>query len=673
MTQFEDTPRSTESWLTSRPQTADLSRYLGMVRSHWLMLVAFIAAGLVAAFAYVTTAHKTYQAEADLLVTPVAADDPNLIGLPLVRETADPTADVLTVAKLVDSPSVASLVAKQIGGRPNALLGHITATPVTQSEIIAVDATASTPAQATRLADAFAQNTVQARTNAMHAQLATLIPTLKASARSLKGSEAAGVVSQLAVLETLKASPDPTVRVSSTATPPSSPASPNKKLSLAAGGFAGLIIGLLVVLAANALDPKLRDEDQLREIYDLPMLARIPKQRSGKAPLTPSELTPPVSEAFRTLRAGFTVRQTNTRRGKTKRGSAILVTGDAAADGKSTTALNLAMSLVAAGKQVILIESDLRRPSIGQALRVSAPRGLAEVLLGKAELVEALVWIRAHGPLLELLLATTADLREIDRISPESARQLVRTARTMCDFVVIDSPPMTEVTDALAFAKEADDVLLVARVGNSHLRKMSDLGELLTREGIVPTGVVLVGVSDRGGYYYYRGANEQRVFAGLLRRRSPEPRTLPVEPHLSGEGSKRSRTNGTNGAKAANGKAADPAVVASSAEVEHTAAANGVQEHTAATNGVQEEPTTGNGVQQDSATSNGAEQEPTTTNRVRKSGSAQKASPSAKRGVSAASATKKDQSPANSEPEEQTAAVVEPIEGGAKPGEADPE
>jgi capsular exopolysaccharide synthesis family protein len=575
MSQSNKTPSGpADSWLAARPQKADLSRYLDLMRAHWLLLVAFLAAGLVAAFGYVSVAHKTYQAEADLLVTPVAADDPNLIGLPLVRETADPTADVLTVAKLVDSPEVASLVAKHIGGDPNALLGHITATPVTQSEIIAVDATASSPAEATRLANQFARQTVQARTNAMHHQLTTLIPTLQASAKTLKGAEAAGVASQLAVLETLRASPDPTVRVSSTATPPTSPASPNKKLSLAAGGFAGLIIGLLVVLAINALDPKLRDEDQLRQIYDLPLLARVPKQRAGKFPLTPKELTPPVSEAFRTLRAGFTVRQGDSKRNKSKRGSAILVTGDAASDGKTTVALNLAMSLVAAGKQVILIESDLRRPTIGQALRVRAPRGLAEVLLGKTDLVEALVWIRAHGPQLELLLATSTDMREIDRISPESARQLVREARTMCDFVIIDSPPMTEVTDALAFAEEADDVLLVARVGNSQVRKMSDLGELLTRQGIVPTGVVLVGVSDRSSYYYYSSSGEQRVFAGLLRRRSSEDRTIPVEPHFSGQGSKRSRANGLNGVSGHKGS--QPAAVATATE-EKAAFSNGVR------------------------------------------------------------------------------------------------
>jgi Mrp family chromosome partitioning ATPase len=346
---------------------------------------------------------------------------------------------------------------------------------------------------------------------------------------SVAAADRAGLEQQLAVLDTLRSSPDPTVSISSPATPPTSPASPNRKTSLAAGGFAGLIIGLLAILALNALDPKLRDEDQLREIYALPLLSKIPKQRAGKAPLVPRELIPAVGEAFRTLRAAFTVRHGGTDYDAPRRGSAILVTGDAAAAGKTTVALNLAMSLTAAGKQVIVIEADLRRPSIGQALRVRAPKGVAEVLLGKADLVEALVWIPQHGPQLELLLGTTADAGEIDRISPESARQLVREAREMCDFVVIDSPPMTEVTDALAFAEEADDVVLVARIGASQVRKMSDLGELLTRSRIVPAGIVLVGVAESGGYYY-RGAGEQHVFAGLLQRRGREEQTVAAYP-----------------------------------------------------------------------------------------------------------------------------------------------
>ena len=81
---------------------------------------------------------------------------------------------------------------------------------------------------------------------------------------------------------------------------------------------------------------------------------------------------------------------------------------------------------------------------------------------------------------------------------------------------------MTDVADALPFARAADDVLLVARVGNSQLRKMSDLGELLMRQEIVPSGVVLVGAPESGAGYYYATDSGQPVLRGLLQRRGSE-------------------------------------------------------------------------------------------------------------------------------------------------------
>jgi len=522
------------SWLAARPPRAELSRYLGLIRSHIVMLSAFLAAGLIAAFVYSSVAPKSYTAEADLLVTPVSADDANLMGLPLIRATSDPTAGVLTVAKLVTSPSVASVVASHLGGNPTTLLTRVSATPVTQSQIIAVQASSPSPKRAAALANGFAQQTVQERTNAMHAQLATLIPTLQASMRSLAAGDRATVASQLAVLQTLQVSPDPTVRVSSSAAPPTSPSSPNRALSLAAGGFAGLVLGVLAMLGFQALDPKLRDEEHLREIYDLPVLARVPRQRSGDTPLTPSELTGPVSEAFRALRSGFTLKQDDD-----APGHSILITGDAARDGKTTVALNLATSLVSAGNQVMLIESDLRRPSIGRALRLRAPHGLGEVLLGRVGLFDALVWMRSYGMQLEFLLAGDVEPHDVDRIASGDVQRLVRDACSICDFVVIDAPPLTDVADALPFARAADELLLVARVGNSRVRKMGDLGELLTREDVVPSGIVLVGAAEPGaGYYYYGSDTGQPVLRSLLQRRGGER-----------AGARRNGANAPNGAR----------------------------------------------------------------------------------------------------------------------------
>jgi Mrp family chromosome partitioning ATPase len=180
----------------------------------------------------------------------------------------------------------------------------------------------------------------------------------------------------------------------------------------------------------------------------------------------------------------------------------------------------------------MVIESDMRRPSIGRALKLRAPHCVTDVLTGKVELVNALVWLRPYGPQLEFLLAGGVDAHEVDRIAPASVRQLVRDACSICDFVVIDAPPLTDVADALPFARAADDVLLVARLGNSHVRKMTDLGELLTREEIIPTGVVLVGASEPSGYYYSYGSGRTALW-GLLRRRNEEPQRAQLNGAVS--------------------------------------------------------------------------------------------------------------------------------------------
>jgi succinoglycan biosynthesis transport protein ExoP len=523
-----------DSWLAPRVEQPGLQRYLKTLRARWWLVAACVVAAVLGAFVYVSQAPKTYRAQSDLLVTPVAEADPNLVGLPLIRDTADPTADVLTAAKLVTSPPVAQRVAAQLHASAAALAGEVSAVPVTQSQIIAIQATAGQPARAAQIANAFAEQTVAQQTAALHAELAAMIPTLQARMQSLPAAEQGTLAGQLAVLETLAAGPDPTLSVSSTAQPPGSPASPRRSISLAAGALAGLVLGLLAVLALQSLDPRLRGEEQLREIYRLPVLARVPRQRSGQTPLAPSELAPIAADAFRTLRAALAAGDSGSGRGRS-----IVVTGDAPGEGKTTVALNLATTLAASGRQVILIEADLHRPSVGRTLRVRSEQHVEDVLLSGVELVNALIWMRPFGPNFELLLAGGDRPEASDRLGSDEVHALLEEACAISDYVIVDCPPLLDVAEVLPFAEHADEVLLVARPGRSQIRRLVELGELLSRNAITPAGSVLVGVeTPREGYYYYRqdrdrpsvGAKRGRALWGLLeRRRSEEDTELAAE------------------------------------------------------------------------------------------------------------------------------------------------
>jgi capsular exopolysaccharide synthesis family protein len=287
--------------------------------------------------------------------------------------------------------------------------------------------------------------------------------------------------------------------------------SPRPLLSIGASIVAGLVLGLVAAFALDTLDPRLRREEQLRRLTRLPILARIPKERFGKEPIAPERLAPGTIEAYRTLRATLSAS-----RGETAGSRSVLVTGAAASEGKTTTAINLAASLAAAGNRVILIEADLRRPSIGGVLVGEEPAyDIMDVVLGRVPLEDALVECDAYGPGFELLLAKTphvAGTAVADGLFLPTAQALIDDAKRLADFVIIDSPPLTEVIDGLALAARADEVLLVTRLGRSTISRIVQLGELLARQGIEPIGFAVVGVpaSEVTSGYYATGPTPSR-------------------------------------------------------------------------------------------------------------------------------------------------------------------
>jgi Mrp family chromosome partitioning ATPase len=183
---------------------------------------------------------------------------------------------------------------------------------------------------------------------------------------------------------------------------------------------------------------------------------------------------------------------------------------------KHRITITLAASLALAGKRVILIEADLRRPKVGRALGISATRGIASVLIDGLPLNEALLTSEAYGDNLKLLLVDRAGEWMADQFSLPAAKGLVDEAKEIADYVIIDSPPLAEVIDALPLVQMTDDVVLVVRLGRTHLNKLTRLGEILARYGIRPAGFAVVGVSPTTEYGYYterpvRTADERRT------------------------------------------------------------------------------------------------------------------------------------------------------------------
>lgn len=509
--------RSAPEWRRAGAEAAGLQRYFQTVRERWKMILATVVATTLAAAVFLVLADSTYKAHADLLITPVSSDDSATQGLPVIRESNDPLRDVQTAARLATTRDVAERARRGLGLEEDAgsLLDQVSAEPVAGSNVLAVEAQSSDPQRAAALANAFGEAAVRQRSADFRRELEPRIRSLRRRIASGEDQGVAGpdsLASQLAQLESLRVGGDPTMRLQTRADEPDSPASPKPKLTIAAAILSGLLLGVGGAFAMNTIDPRLRREAQLRERFSLPILARIPHERRARTQttrgglfgigrpekrraLSPLELSPMTLEAYRTMRAMLAATSPPGSR-------SVLVTGPSIGEGKSTTAMNLASSLALTGHRVILVEADFRRPTIGDAFGVTATVGIGKMLLGGIPLESALVAAKPFGDNLRLLLADRADTWLAELLSLPAATVLLKDAERLADFVVVDSPPLTEVIDALPLAQQVDDVLLVVRLGISNLTQLDRLGDLLAQNDITPKGFAVVGVGSAEERYY---------------------------------------------------------------------------------------------------------------------------------------------------------------------------
>jgi succinoglycan biosynthesis transport protein ExoP len=514
--------------------------YWNVLRERMWVIAACTAVVFVASVVYVATAPRTYQATAEMEVQAAASTDSTLSALPVLHQSGDPTTDVLTGASLVTTTPVANAVTRALHLKQSgaSILGDMSAAPIGQTSLVAVQASASTPQLAQRLATAFVEQTIAGSTARMHAAIAGELPALQAQLSAVPVAQRYGPGSlgaEVDELRQLQLRDDPTLALAAPASLPTAPASPQTKLSLLAGLIAGLLVGVGSAFLFHALDPRLRREEQLRERFELPVLARIPKEPRSKRPrpLLPSELSFQAQEGYRTLRTIVAARRRSTE------SRAILVTGSAPAEGKSTTAMGLATALAQGGARVILIEADFRRPTIAAALHLNevVPEngrgvvGIHQVMTGRADLSRALVPVKVAGVPMRVLAADRPAGELADKVSFALVRKLVNDARELADFVVIDSAPMTAVIDALPFAQVADEVLIVSRLEETRVGKLAELIDLLGQNGVLSTGIVLIGGSPmrKDGYYTATGANGgSENGPGRSRApREPSPRGAP--------------------------------------------------------------------------------------------------------------------------------------------------
>lgn len=474
--------------------------YLRAIRSHPLIVAVVMLAALAGAIAWVSHRSHHYQATADILFTPVPSDNEGANGLPVLRDSSDPTRLSQTAATLLDTPQAAILAARQLGHgwTQTRIKEAVKVEPQGQSDIVAVVAKASSPRVAQRLANSFVESSLQARRELLKREAASLAPLLKQQILStdVVGQERQSLVSALIQGQ------DPNFSLSQAAARPTSPTDTPAWLVIALSLLAGFALGSGAAVVTETVSDRIRGTDELLSLYRLPVLAYvplIPRQRpvttNGNLPTMPLS----AREAFRMIRVQL---DTETREGHTAGCRTILITSGSSGDGKTTSSIAIATALAEADHRVVLMDLDLRKPDLGKVLRIGGRRGVTSLLEDDAEVSHMLS--RAELPGLSILPAGPQASEQL--LQPVVARMsaLIAQFREMADYVVIDTPPLGEVSDAYQLLPFVDQVIVVARPGHTRRANFQFMRDLLIRANRTPLGFVVVGeTTHRTSYYYY--------------------------------------------------------------------------------------------------------------------------------------------------------------------------
>ncbi len=465
-------------------------------RRKFVVLAALISVPLFA-FLYSSAQTEEYTASATLLFESET-------------ESLDASREAATNEALAALPAVAVIAAKELDGDVSEVLGSVEVSAANENaNVTTISATNESPQRAAEIANAYSDAYIDFRRESDRSQFKESIAVLEDRLGELPPSDANGqkgelLKEQIGELEVEEALQTGKVSPVQEAGPPSSPSKPKTKRNVLVGIVFGLVLGLGLAAVIERLDRHVRSVEELEELFGLPIIARIPRTKAFKNASTELMLLAPEAEAFRTLRTNL--RYLNINRDLTS----VLIASPEPNDGKSTVARGLAGAMVEMGDDVVLIEADLRKESAFRYGPGYIPDGLSGVLAG-APLDNALmqVPVSREGPdggrTMAVLPSGPMPPNPSELLESEQMREVLAELSKRFDMVVIDSPAIGVVSDAMALVPKVSAILAVGGVGKTTREGATGLVEQLDLTGNRPLGLIAtLTPSTRRQYSYYR-------------------------------------------------------------------------------------------------------------------------------------------------------------------------
>jgi capsular exopolysaccharide synthesis family protein len=286
------------------------------------------------------------------------------------------------------------------------------------------------------------------------------------------------------------------VRIIDRALPSYKAVRPNKVLNISLGVIVGLAVGIGLAFFIEYLDTSVKTIDDVERALQAPVLGVIPQNVGSLIDEGPDS---PHAEAYRVLRTNILFSQ------KDPKLNTITVVSAGAGEGKSTTIFNLATVFAQNGQRVLIVDSDLRRPSIHKLFRVSNSIGLTNYLLKQNSLEEVIQ--TTPLPTLDFLPSGKLPSSSLGILSSTQMKELIRDLKRRYDYVFFDSPPIMGVSDASVLASEVDIVMQVIQYRRYPQPMTIRAKQMIEKVGGNLLGIVLnnINMSSDENYYYYSG------------------------------------------------------------------------------------------------------------------------------------------------------------------------
>lgn len=460
----------------------DLHAYIRAVRRRWIVVVACVVIGVLFGFLKTEASTSVYEGSVTFYVaTPQLSNDTAFSSDQFAQDRANSYALLLSSGRLARMIKSAGHLQVDAG----TIASEISGSAELNTVLVTAQIKDTSVPRLTRITQGVAQ------------QMPKLVNALEQSS---------GGSTQVA----LRVVSGPSVNPAAI--------SPRPTLNLALGLGIGLVIGLLLAALREVLDNTVRTADELTETTELPVIGTIVFDPEwAKAPvLVGTSVGGRRAEDYRQLRTNLEFI------GSVQRAQAVAITSSVESEGKSSTALNVAILAAETGAKVLLIDADMRRPQIADFVKVEPAVGLSTVLAGRIPFADA---VRRWGGF-DVLPSGVVPPNPAELLGSDSMRALLDTAREKYDLIIVDTPPVLAVTDAAVVSAVVDAMVLVCRYGRTRRTEISAAVKALRGVGARVVGAVLtmrprrgVDVAGYGSYGTYDGPREQGWRRGLGRLR----------------------------------------------------------------------------------------------------------------------------------------------------------